>query len=82
MVNLLILKNNISEKTRIVSIMFGNNEVGTIQPIAEIAKLCHEHNVVFHTDAVQAVGKVPIDVHELGLIYCQFHLIFYMVQKE
>ena len=67
MVNLSELKNCISEKTRIVSIMFGNNEVGTIQPIAEIAKLCHEHDVVFHTDAVQAVGKVPIDVCELGV---------------
>lgn len=61
------LKNHLSEKTRIVSIMFGNNEVGTIQPITEIAKLCHDHGVVFHTDAVQAVGKVPIDVHELDV---------------
>ncbi len=67
MISLSELKNNISEKTRIVSIMFGNNEVGTIQPIGEITKLCHEHGVVFHTDAVQAVGKVPIDVHELGV---------------
>jgi len=61
------LKNHLSEKTRIVSIMFGNNEVGTIQPIAEIAKLCHDHGVVFHTDAVQAVGKIPINVRELNV---------------
>ena len=61
------LKNQISEKTRIVSIMFGNNEIGTIQPILEIAKICHENDVIFHTDAVQAVGKVPIDVNELGV---------------
>ncbi len=47
--------------------MFANNEVGTIQPIKEIAKIAHENNVVFHTDAVQAVGKVPIDVRELGI---------------
>ena len=67
MINLSDLKDSLSEKTRIVSIMFGNNEVGTIQPIAEIAKICHEHNVVFHTDAVQAVGKVPINVSELGV---------------
>lgn len=67
MISLSDLKDSLSEKTRIVSIMFGNNEVGTIQPIAEIAKLCHEHGVVFHTDAVQAIGKVPIDVHELGV---------------
>ena len=61
------LKNQLSEQTRIVSIMFGNNEVGTIQPIAEIAKLCHDHGVVFHTDAVQAVGKVPINIRELNV---------------
>lgn len=66
-INLSDLKNFLSEKTRIVSIMFGNNEVGTIQPIAEITKICHEHDVLFHTDAVQAVGKVPINVRELGV---------------
>ena len=61
------LKNHISEKTSLVSIMFGNNEVGTIQPISEIAKICNEHNIPFHTDAIQAVGKIPIDVKELGM---------------
>jgi len=61
------LKNHISEKTSLVSIMFGNNEVGTIQPISEIAKICNEHKVPFHTDAIQAIGKVPIDVKELGI---------------
>ena len=61
------LQNIISEKTSLVSIMFGNNEVGTIQPIAEIAKICHENKVLFHTDAVQAVGKLPVDVKELGI---------------
>ena len=66
-INLSELKNFLSEKTRIVSIMFGNNEVGTIQPIAEITKICHEYDVLFHTDAVQAVGKVPINVRELGV---------------
>lgn len=66
-INLSDLKNFLSEKTRIVSIMFGNNEVGTIQPIAQITKICHEHDVLFHTDAVQAVGKVPINVRELGV---------------
>ncbi len=57
----------ISKKTSLVSIMFGNNEVGTIQPISEIAKICNEYSVPFHTDAVQAVGKIPIDVKELGI---------------
>ncbi|MDC3291865.1 cysteine desulfurase [Nitrosopumilus sp.] len=61
------LQNIISEKTSLVSVMFGNNEVGTIQPIAEIAKICHENKVIFHTDAVQAVGKLPLDVKELGI---------------
>ena len=67
LIDILDLKNHISEKTSIVSIMFGNNEVGTIQPISEIAKLCHDYGVLFHTDAVQAVGKIPIDVKELGV---------------
>ena len=61
------LQNIISEKTSLVSVMFGNNEVGTIQPIAKIAKICDENKVLFHTDAVQAVGKLPIDVKELGI---------------
>ncbi len=61
------LENQISEKTSLVSIMFGNNEVGTIQPISEIAKICNEHKVPFHTDAIQAVGKIPIDVKELDI---------------
>ena len=67
MINLSDLKNIISENTRLVSIMFGNNEVGTIQPIVEIGKICHKHNILFHTDAVQAVGKLPVDVSELGV---------------
>ena len=61
------LKNHISGKTSLVSIMFGNNEVGTIQPITEIAKICNELNIPFHSDAVQIVGKMPIDVKELGV---------------
>ena len=67
MVDPLELKNHISEKTCLVSIMFGNNEVGTIQPISEIAKICNEKKISFHTDAVQAVGKIPIDVKALNI---------------
>lgn len=52
----------IREDTALVSIMYANNEIGTIQPIAEIGKVCKEHGVLFHTDAVQAVGNVEIDV--------------------
>jgi cysteine desulfurase len=50
------------DKTILVSIMYANNEIGVIQPIAEIGKLCHEKSVIFHSDAVQAVGKVPVNV--------------------
>ena len=66
-VDILELKNHLSENTCLVSIMFGNNEVGTVQKISEIAKICHEKKIPFHTDAVQAVGKIPIDVKELGI---------------
>ena len=67
MINIEDLKNIISKKTSLVSVMFGNNEVGTIQPISEITKICHENNVFFHTDAVQAVGKLPVDVKKLDV---------------
>jgi cysteine desulfurase len=56
------LKRAMDDKTILVTIMAANNEIGVLQPIAEIGKLCHEKGVLFHTDAVQAVGKVPIDV--------------------
>jgi cysteine desulfurase len=61
------LRRAMDEKTILVSIMFANNEIGVIQPIAEIGKLCHEKGVIFHTDAVQAVGKVPIDVNAMNI---------------
>ena len=56
----------ITGRTVLVSVMFANNEVGTIQPIGAIAQVCRERGVYFHTDAVQMVGKLPIDVSELG----------------
>lgn len=58
------VENAIRENTALVSIMYANNEIGTIQPIAEIGKLCREKGVLFHTDAVQAVGHLPINVKE------------------
>ncbi len=67
LVDPLILKNNLTENTSLVSIMFGNNEVGTVEPIFDFANICKEKNIIFHTDAVQAAGKIPIDVKELGV---------------
>ncbi len=61
------LRQSITKETALVSVMFANNEVGTIQPIKEIAQICKQHNVLFHTDAIQAVGKIPIDVNEIGV---------------
>ncbi|WP_066619632.1 cysteine desulfurase NifS [Clostridium magnum] len=61
------LKNAITDKTILVSIMFANNEIGTIQPIAKIGRICKERNVYFHTDAVQAIGHVNIDVKEMNI---------------
>jgi len=61
------LKRAIDDKTILVSIMFANNEIGVIQPVAEIGKLCHEKGVIFHTDGVQAVGKVPVDVNAMQI---------------
>lgn len=61
------LKNSIREDTILITIMFANNEIGTIQPIKEIAQVAKQANVIFHTDCVQAVGNVRINVEELGI---------------
>ncbi len=61
------LEKSISDDTCLVSIMWANNEVGTIQPIAELAKICNEKKVLFHTDAIQALGKTPIDLSKIGV---------------
>lgn len=61
------LKNAITDKTILITIMFANNEIGTIEPIEEIGKIAKEHKIYFHTDAVQAVGNVDIDVNKLNI---------------
>ena len=61
------LKNSITDETILISIMFANNEIGTIQPIREIGKIAKEKNIYFHTDAVQAIGNVKIDVNDLNI---------------
>ena len=62
-----IITNSINPHTVLVSVMLANNEVGTIQPMKEISEICKKYQISLHTDAVQAVGKIPIDVKELGV---------------
>lgn len=72
MVSIEELKNAITDKTILISIMFANNEVGTIQPVQKIGQLAREKGIYFHTDAVQAVGSYPIDVKELNIDLLSF----------
>ena len=66
-INLDELTNSIRNDTILISIMFANNEIGTIQPIQEIARIAKMYNIIFHTDAVQACGNVPINVQKMGI---------------
>ena len=66
-INLEKLQNAINSETILISIMFANNEIGTIEPIKKISEIAHKHGIIFHTDAVQAVGNIPIDVQKLGI---------------
>ncbi len=72
------IRKAITDKTILISVMFANNEIGTIQPISEIGKLAKEKGIIFHTDATQAVGKIPVDVEAMGidLLSCTAHLIY------
>jgi cysteine desulfurase len=67
LINIKDLEKEITKKTILISIMFANNEIGTIEPIKEIGDIARKHNVIFHTDAVQALGKIPIDVEEMKI---------------
>ena len=66
-ISLYELENAIKENTILISIMFANNEIGTIQPVEEIASIAHKNNTIFHTDAVQAVGNIEIDVQKMNI---------------
>ena len=61
------LKSVLSDDVALVSIMYANNEIGTIQPIKELVKIAHQAGAIFHTDAVQAAGKIPINIKSLGV---------------
>ena len=68
----------LTDKTILISVMFANNEIGTIQPVAELGKLAKEKGIIFHTDATQAVGKIPIDVEAMGidLLSATAHMLY------
>src|SRR5256885_2696347 len=72
------IRKAVTDKTILISVMFANNEIGTIQDIAAIGKLAKEKGIIFHTDATQAVGKTPIDVEAMGidLLSCTAHLMY------
>lgn len=72
MVDLDALRNAIKDTTILVTIMMANNEIGTIQPVAEIGKICREKGVIFHTDATQGVGKIPVDVNAMNIDLMSF----------
>jgi len=71
-VDIQAVKENITDKTALVSIMWANNETGAIFPVEEIGAICKEKNVLFHTDAVQAIGKFPVDVQSFNIDYLTF----------
>lgn len=66
-IDLSVLEQAITDQTILVSVMMANNELGVLQPVQEIGALCHEKKVLFHTDAVQAAGKVPVDVQQMNI---------------
>lgn len=72
MVDLDALRNAIKDTTILVTIMMANNEIGTVQPVAEIGKICREKGVIFHTDATQGVGKIPVDVNAMNIDLMSF----------
>jgi cysteine desulfurase len=78
MVSVDAIRSALTDKTILISVMFANNEIGTIQPIAEIGKLAKEKGILFHTDATQAVGKIPVDVEKMGvdLLTCSAHKLY------
>lgn len=75
-IDLDFLEKSLTDQTLLVSIMTVNNEIGTIQPIKEISRLCRKHGVIFHTDAAQAIGKIPVDASLCDLMSISGHKIY------
>jgi len=71
----------ICDKTALVSVMYANNEIGTINPIKEIAEICHQHGMLFHTDAVQAAAYLDVNVEKIGMDLMSLAGINFMGQK-
>ncbi|MEH2039032.1 IscS subfamily cysteine desulfurase [Nostoc sp.] len=67
LIDLTELKKALRPETILVSVMAANNEIGVLQPLAEIGEMCHEHQIIFHTDAAQAIGKIPLDVQAMKI---------------
>jgi cysteine desulfurase len=67
LINIDMLRKSIKKETILISIMHGNNEIGTIEPIQEISEIAHEKEIIFHTDAVQTVGKIPLDMKKMNI---------------
>ena len=72
-VNVDELEKKIRHKTKLISIMFANNEIGTIQPVEKISEVARSHGIIFHTDAVQAVGHIPIDARKFDMLSASAH---------
>lgn len=71
-IDLEFYKNRLTEKTALVSVMMANNETGTLFPVKEMAAMAHRKGVLFHTDAVQALGKIPVNLHDAGVDFASF----------
>lgn len=71
-IDLDVLQSELNRDTALVSVMLANNEIGTVQPVQEVAKLCQAFEVPLHCDAAQAIGRLPVDVHELGVDLLSF----------
>ncbi len=76
LLDLNLLEKTLREDTILVSVMAANNEIGVLQPISEIGKLCRDRNILFHTDAAQAIGKIPLDVEHIDLMSLTAHKVY------